>query len=294
MPTLPNGFTPTVAAYSHGGPGGVLRTEVAGGAARYALDWYRGVQQFNVTLILDAGQLSVWMMFYHFIIKKGALSFDMPLDSGLGTQPHACNIVPGSYTTSRTGGIATVVTFVVEAQSAVYALSDAAVAAYALSATVMPAGFVPTVAAYAIEGAGGVLRSEVAGGVPRYGLDWDRGLQKYTCTLVMTRARFAIWSVWFYRLIDKGARTFDMPLDSGFGTQPHACNILPDSYMAARTGGGAMSVSFVVEAESRAYDFTAAEAQQVIDLYNGVGADFSPLLARIAKFATVDSLVLNF
>ena len=53
MPTLPNGFIPTVAAYSHDGPGGVMRTEVSGGTARYALDYDRGLQKFNVTLILD-------------------------------------------------------------------------------------------------------------------------------------------------------------------------------------------------------------------------------------------------
>ena len=31
MPSLPSGFVPTVAAYSHDSPGGVMRTEVAGG-----------------------------------------------------------------------------------------------------------------------------------------------------------------------------------------------------------------------------------------------------------------------
>ena len=120
MPTLPAGLTPTVAAYSHGAPGGVMRTEVSGGAARYALDYGRGTQQFNVTLILDKLKFSVWTAFFHHIILKGALTFDMPLDSGFGTEAHAVNIVPGTYSASRTGGTAMVVAFVVEAESKVY------------------------------------------------------------------------------------------------------------------------------------------------------------------------------
>ena len=292
MPTLPHGFSPVVAAYSHDGPGGVVRTEVAGGASRYGQDYERGMQKFNVTLIFAPEQFGVWVLFYTRIVKLGAVAFDMPLDSGLGTAAHSVHVVPGSYSTSRTGGTVTVVSFVVETQSAVYALSDAAVAAYGLSAASLPEGFVPTVAAYAIEGAGGAMRDEIAGGAAAYALDCERELQKYSCTLILAPARFAIWSVWFHRLIAKGARTFDMRLDSGFGVEAHACNILPGSYSAARTGGIHMAVSFVVEAENKAYAFSVAEAQQAIDLFNVSGGHSSALLARIAQFATIDTLVL--
>ena len=85
-----------------------------------------------------------------------------------------------------------------------------------------------------------------------------------------------------------------MPLDSGFGTELHACNIMPGSYSAVRTAGILMVVAFVVEAESKAYDFTAADAQKMIDLHNLYGSDASALLLRLAKFATVDSLILDF
>ena len=134
----------------------------------------------------------------------------------------------------------------------------------------------------------------MAGGVAAYALDWGRGMQRFSCTLILTATQYAIWSVWFYRLIKKGAYTFDMPLDSGFGTQPHACNILPDSYQASRTGGIATVVSFVVEAESKALDMSAAEAQSMVDVYSAYGAESNALLARIAQFANVDSLALNF
>lgn len=133
MPTIPSGLRPVVSGYSFNGPGGVARTEVAGGAPRYALDWDRGTQAFNVTLILDELQFSVWTLFYHHTIKKGALSFDMPLDSGMGEQTHSVNIVPGSYNAARTAGQITVVSFTVEAESTAYQLgADEAEAALAL------------------------------------------------------------------------------------------------------------------------------------------------------------------
>lgn len=122
MPTLPTSFKPVVAGYQFDEPGGVIRTDVAGGSPRYALDWDNGTQRFSVTLILDALQFSVWSAFYHHSIKKGAISFEMPLDSGFGVNLHTVNIAPGSYTAARTGGVMMVVNFVAEAENQVYAL----------------------------------------------------------------------------------------------------------------------------------------------------------------------------
>jgi hypothetical protein len=124
MATLPAGLKPVVDGYAFDDPGGVMRTDVAGGAPRYALDWDRGTQRFSVTLILDANQFSIWTLFYHRVIAKGSISFDMPLDSGFGVQPHTVNIIPGSYSAARTSGIMTVVSFVAEAENPVYGMSN--------------------------------------------------------------------------------------------------------------------------------------------------------------------------
>lgn len=288
MPTMPNGFVPTVAAYSHDAPMGVMRTDVAGGFGRYSLDFDRGTQRFNVTLMLDAAQFSIWTIFFLRIIKKGAVTFDMRLDTGLGTALHPVHIVPGSYSATRTAGIVTIVSFVVETTSAVYALSDAQVAAYGLSAATIPAGFVPKVAAYSMEAPGGNVRDDVPGGVAAYALEHDRAPQKFSCLLMLTAAQYAVWCVWYHRLIGKGVRTFEMRLDSGFGPEPHACNILPGSYSATRTGGLLMAVSFAVEAESKAYDLSTIDAEDMVALYSEYGGFSSALLARLATFALVD------
>lgn len=127
MPTMPTGFIPIVSqGYSISGPAGVRRTDVAGGMPRYALDWDRGVQQFNVTLILDRLQWQVWESFWLVSIKKGALPFDMILDSGLGPALHTVHIVPGSYSVNLQLITHATVAFQVEAESQVYSNPDAA------------------------------------------------------------------------------------------------------------------------------------------------------------------------
>ena len=106
MPTLPRDLYPVTSpsGYSHNTAGGVSRTQVEGGFNRYALDFDRGVQQFNVALSCTAGHYQIWTLFFYNIIKKGALSFDMPLDSGSGLQTHSVNIIPNSVSVNETDG----------------------------------------------------------------------------------------------------------------------------------------------------------------------------------------------
>ncbi len=122
MPTLPRDLYPVTSpsGYSHNAAGGVSRTQVEGGFNRYALDFERGVQQFNVALACTAGHYQIWTLFFYNIIKKGALSFDMPLDSGSGLQTHTVNIIPNSVSVNETDGNNFVVTFQVDAESSAY------------------------------------------------------------------------------------------------------------------------------------------------------------------------------
>jgi hypothetical protein len=123
MPTLPSGLDPIASAYSFGGPSGAMRTEVAGGAPRYGLDYDRGVQSFNITMILSPDRMTTWTLFYHHVIQKGTISFTMDLDSGMGYMPHTCNIVPGSYSVNRVGIGSYSVSFVIETEASVYSIS---------------------------------------------------------------------------------------------------------------------------------------------------------------------------
>lgn len=158
----------------------------------------------------------------------------------------------------------------------------------------LPPGLTPTVAAYSHNGPGGVVRTEVAGGAARYGVQYGRGTQQFNLTFILDQLNFSVWIAFYHHIILKGAVTFDMPLDSGFGTELHAVNIVPDTYTATRTGGTAMVVAFAVEAESKVYNMTAADAAGLIDVYSTYGDDSQRLLARLAQFANNDTNVMDF
>jgi hypothetical protein len=129
MAQIPNGFEVTVTrGYSTKGPSGVVRTPVGGGRPRYALDWDRGSIQFNVALVLDMLQWQVWESFYLIVVKKGALPFDMYLDSGMGRSLHTVNIVPGSYSVNLDLVKYASVAFTVETESQIYLDPDLALA----------------------------------------------------------------------------------------------------------------------------------------------------------------------
>lgn len=272
-------------------PGGVLRTEVAGGPARFALDWDRGPQRFKVTLLCDDLQFSLWQAFYFYTIQKGATAFTMPIDSGFGVAAHSCNIMPGSYGVTRTDGVLWSVSFAVEANPQAYDLTE--IAASDMAGLFNVYGIKPVVEGYSMDDAGGVLRSEVPGGASAFAMDLNRGTQRFSASLVLTAAQFQVWTVYYTRIIKKGAISFDMPLDSGFGVSPHRVNIMPGSYSAARAGGILWAVNFVVEAEPQVYALGLDGAASLVALYGLYGRESNALLARIAQFATVDSNVLQ-
>lgn len=125
-PRIPRGMVPLVSGHRRGAPGGVDRTEVEGGPARYALAYDRGLQTYDVSMKLTALQMSIWNIFFTRIVLKGAVSFTMQLDSGGGMADHLVNIVPGSYSDAPLQGRRFwIVSFQVEAENKAYDLTDA-------------------------------------------------------------------------------------------------------------------------------------------------------------------------
>lgn len=160
-----------------------------------------------------------------------------------------------------------------------------------MTAPTIPNTFYPDTSSYSIDEPGGVMRTEVGGGHARYALDWDRGTQRFSVTLMLEQDRFSIWSAFYAHIIKKGSIAFYMPLDSGFGTSMHLANIVPGSYSVARDGVLSI-ITMTVEAESQSYDMTSADAQSMIDIYNAYGDEMTLLLDRIALFATVEVAVI--
>nr|WP_315471765.1 hypothetical protein [uncultured Rhodoferax sp.] len=138
------------------------------------------------------------------------------------------------------------------------------------------------------------MRTEVAGGAPRYAMDYDRGPQQFNVTMILDAEQMMTWTLFYHHVIKKGAISFTMELDSGMGHTPHACNILPGSYNMNRVGWQHSSISFVVEAEATAYSVTTADAIAFVEFKDAYGDGGSEYLGFIGQFATVDSTVLGY
>lgn len=297
MPALPNGIRPINTGFSVGAPGGVSRVVVGGGLPRYGLEFERGVQAYSVTLRLSDTEFSVWSAFYHHTLKEGALAIDdLPLDAGMGVQECSATILPGTYTYRRAGGAMTEVSFEVEALSAAYDLTEAEaldlIADFESANGPLLQALRPMTAEYSGDGTDSAWRSEVPGGLPAYAGSWDRSCQRHQVAMLLDATQYAAWTAYFHHVIGKGAYPFSMYLDSGFGAMEHTVQIVPGTYRATRRGVRTV-VNFLAEAESALYGMTRAEAADFIEVWNDVGADLDDLLARIARFANEDTLVLD-
>lgn len=160
---------------------------------------------------------------------------------------------------------------------------------------VIPVGMCPAVSPYSFGAPGGVDRTDLEGGVGRYAMAWDRGTQTFNVTLMLPLPNFTVWNAFFLRKIKKGALTFLMDIDSGFGLEPHNCNILPGSYNVVMTSGTVYAVTFQIEAEAAStYDLTDEEVDGLLGLNDASGGQPKRLLDRLAQFANFDTNVLNF
>ena len=120
-------------------------------------------------------------------------------------------------------------------------------------------------------------------------------MQPFQVTIVLDSPdKFSVWNVFFLHAIKKGAISFNMPLDSGFGQSPHLVTIVPGTYSVSAVNKRFAVVSFTVEAESQAYQFDDATAATLLELYEIYGDQTRRLFDRLAVFANSDTNVLNF
>ena len=156
----------------------------------------------------------------------------------------------------------------------------------------IPAGLCVAANGYSFSGPTGARRTDVAAGRGRYGLNYYGGTSQFAVSLVLTPDQFRIWTLFYHRKIALGTLPFAMDLDSGLGIQPHACNILPDSYQASKNQT-LWSVSFNIEARSSAYDYDQEGVDLELEYYDLAGQPLGPMLDRLTIFANSDVLILN-
>lgn len=157
----------------------------------------------------------------------------------------------------------------------------------------MPRGMRVITNGYAGADPGGTAMTEVEGGAPRFAMETYRGVRQFRVTLLpMTPQEYSIWELFYWHSIGRGAKPFDMKIDSGFGEQSHACNIIPGSYGTGREGP-LTTVSFIVAAEPQALEYTQEDALAMIEIWNQFGPYTESEFERLAYFANVEVLVLN-
>lgn len=157
----------------------------------------------------------------------------------------------------------------------------------------VPSTFKPAAQGFNVGSPQGVAMTEVAGGLPRVALDWARGWQPFQVSRVMLDDEFSAWGVFFHRRINNGSIQFTMPINSGQGFVDHLCVMVPGSYSAVPLSGGKVwSVAFTVMAENPVYEMSDEDVDALLEFWDELGPAGDDLLARIALFATVDTLVL--
>lgn len=159
----------------------------------------------------------------------------------------------------------------------------------------IPKGLCVSVAPYSFGAPGGVVQTELDGGPSRFAANYDRGVQQFSVTLMCSKEQFSVWNVFFLRKILKGAVTFLIDIDSGFGIEPHRANIIPGSYTVTLTSGTMYAVAFQVEAEAAStYDLTQDEVDAILEINDANDGNVHRFLDRLAIFANWDTNVLNF
>lgn len=152
----------------------------------------------------------------------------------------------------------------------------------------IPNGIKPLVRDYAIGAPDGVYATPIMGGAPRLAQRWSRGWQEFPVSILNNRTRQDVWSLFFHAVLRNGSVPFTMPLNSGRGgLQDHLCYMVPGSYHSEPASSGLhWLVSFTVRAQAKAYEVSAADAQDLIDLWNDLGETSPEVLRLLALAAT--------
>lgn len=104
--TIPNFVVPLARGYRFSRGKNIVRTPVAGGIFRAALDYSLESVEIKVVFALNNLEKAAFFDWFDFTINHGADSFVIPLETDLdGLQDHQALFKPGTLNTSTTDGI---------------------------------------------------------------------------------------------------------------------------------------------------------------------------------------------
>jgi len=104
--TIPDFVVPLARGYKFSRGRNIVRTPVAGGIFRTALDYSLEAVEIKVVFALNSLEKAAFFDWYDFAINHGADSFVIPLETDLdGLQNHQALIKPGTLNVSTNDGI---------------------------------------------------------------------------------------------------------------------------------------------------------------------------------------------
>lgn len=137
---------------------------------------------------------------------------------------------------------------------------------------------------YAISRGSNVLESKVDGGMPRFNLDRTLEPVPFTLNFVMSDLQHSVFLSFYDGVINHGADSFKMMLDSGTGIVEHQVNIVPNTLKQAKPSGCNWYVSFTALAENTPSQLEACDA--MYNLYQCYGDGTVALLQSFDDFVT--------
>jgi len=151
-----------------------------------------------------------------------------------------------------------------------------------------PANICPVISqGYAFGTPNNVLSIETMGGAPLQVLDYRTGPVEIGVTVIGGRLIRDVMSDFIYGKINAGADKFYMNLDSGFGTEQHIVQMVPQSVKFDGGNGPVWVISFTARAETTpAQD--APYGGNLADLYAIYGDDTEALLAALELFVNTE------
>ena len=127
-----------------------------------------------------------------------------------------------------------------------------------------------------------VVATPVGGGLPRMGLDLTLESPVFSLNFIMSDLDKQNFNYFYDVLINHGANSFKMNLDSGNGIEEHQCYISPNTLRFVRPSQGTWSVSMSMVAEttrSQLGDF----CPNLYELYECYGSQTSQMLCGLGE-----------
>lgn len=156
-----------------------------------------------------------------------------------------------------------------------------------MSDAIWPSAIKPlTNKSYSTKRGGNVIASPVGGGLPRIGLDTTLESPEFNLNFSLNNLQMQVIMIFYDTIINHGANSFSMQLDSGNGIETHQCNISPGTWSLSKPVDGTWYLAVTVIAESTSSQFNVCT--NLFDLYACYGNTLGAVIRGLTS--TVDAM----